>query len=95
MMNLLPAGPSRRRSAVNWKMEQAARMDDRQAGSKRHQRLGQTIQGRNDASCSCVAAISITRPFGFSTSLQMLYETDVRVKCLAGCDGARLQAASR
>jgi hypothetical protein len=96
MVNLLPATPARRRIAVKWKMKRAARMDGRQAGSKRLQRLGQTIQGRNDASCSCVAAISITCPFSFSTTLRMLREADVRVKHFAGrTQEARLQAASR
>jgi len=34
MVNLLPAKPARRHSAVKWKTEQAARMNDRQAGLK-------------------------------------------------------------
>ena len=78
MMHLQPAVPARGYQRKG--MERAARMDDRQAGSKRHQRLAQTIQGRDDASCSLAAAISITRPFSFSTTRRMLREAGLPVK---------------
>ena len=79
MVHLQPARPARRRSAVIGKWNGPPRWTTGRLGSKR-QRLGQTIQGRDEASCSGAAAISITRPFSFSATRRMLREEGLPVK---------------
>jgi len=79
MVDLLPAVPARMDTNVR-EWNGPPEWTTGRLGSKRHQRLGQTIQGRDDASCSLAAAIGITRPFSFSTTRRMLREAGVPVK---------------